>query len=458
MARQVAIPYVHESVVTSFDSTNSTYYAELSGYPADNGLGDGTGTYAGFNMTRGSNAVTYIYYNFDCSSIPDDATITSVSCYYRTSISSTNTNYINDARLQLCAGTTAKGTQTAKLTGTATYYTVDGGNSWTVAEVKNCKIRGYAKRGTRNTSSQYAIRMFGGTLTVNYTVNGMAYTITATSNVDGETIEPNTQEVYAGQAASVKINTTDLTSRTFTDNNVNKLNSLVYVAPDTGGTNTQYPEGYTIGGSGTISGVHYMTTIGCGVENPSNETAVDKTQTGGTTAIIYYTFNFSNIPETATITNMSVQVRYKVSNTTYAQSINTYSGTTAKGTAVTLTSTTDTTVSISSPGTWTAAQLRDDPRVGLTLSFSGAIITGVTWSVTYTANVPACYRYRLTNVQADHTLVYDEIVNTNKFYIKKSTGWVEVVAAYRKTNNGWEAQDLSTVCNTSTKYRQKGVV
>jgi hypothetical protein len=234
----VAIPHTHTSDVTSFDSTNSTYYAELSGYPADNGLGDGSSAYAGFNMTRGANAITEIYYNFDCSAIPDNATITSVTCSERASISTTTTKYIKLANLQLCAGTTAKGSSVSIKSTTAQYYSVNGGNSWTVAEVKNCKIRGYAQRGTSNTSSQYAIRMFGGTLTVNYTVNGMAYTITATSSVTGETVSPVSQEVYEGTQASININTTSISNRLFADNNINAISSLTYIPPNTGGTET----------------------------------------------------------------------------------------------------------------------------------------------------------------------------------------------------------------------------
>ena len=456
MSRIVAIPYTHTSDVVSFDSTNSTYYAILTGFPTDNGLGDGTtGSYAGFNLTRGSNAITNIYYNFDCSAIPDDATITSVSCYYRASISTTTTNYVNTSNLQLCAGTTAKGTATSKLTTTATFYTINGGSNWTVAEIKNCKIRGYAKRGTRNTSSQYAIRLFGGTLTVEYTVQGIVYSITATSNVSDETISPSTQEVQEGGLGSVKIVTDDLTNKTLLDNNTNVTSSLVYIPPDTGGTMAQYPADVETGGSGTISGLRYLTTIGHGVENPSGTTSTDYTATGGTTALIYYKFDFNDLPDSATIDSMTVQVRYKVGSTSYAQSVNTYSGTTTKGTAVTLTSTSETTTTISSPGIWTAAQLKDDPRVGLTLSYSGAIITGITWSVTYTANEPAYYKYTLSNVQTDHDIVL-VVAQGGTFYIKQNGTWNEVSKIYLKQNESWVEQDLDYLDNNNIKYLKQG--
>lgn len=453
MARQVQIPYTYTTSVTSFDSTNSTFYQEASGYGHDNGLGDGTGTYAGFHLTRGSGKETFVYYNFDCSSIPDDATITSVTCSERASMSTASTNYVATANLQLCAGTTVKGSATSILNTTAQYYTINGGSSWTVAEIKTCKIRGYAKRGSKQQNSQYTMRLFGGVLTVEYTVAGMAYTITASSEIDGETVSPTSQELYAGKNGIVKINVSSINKRLLTDNNINVTSSLTYVPPDTGGTLAKYPADTATGGSGTISGMRYLTTIGHGVDNPSGTTQTDYTAVGGTTAIIYYKFDFSNLPANATINSVTIQVRYKVGSTSYAQSVNTYSGTTTKGTAVTLNSTSETTTTISSPGTWTASDLRNDPRVGLTLSYSGAIITGITWTVNYTADEPAYYKYVITNLQADHTVVfkYAEI-----FYIKQNGIWNIVEKIYHKENGIWVEKDLSYLSDNNIDYLKQG--
>ena len=352
MARQVSIPHSFTSAVTSFDGTNSSYYQQASGYPPENGLGDGTGTYAGFHLTRGSNGETKIWYNFDCSAIPDDATITSVTCSERASMSTADTSRVATANLQLYSGTsTAKGSSTSILSTTAQYFTINGGSSWTVAEIKNCKLRGYAKRGSKNQNTQYTMRLFGGVLTVEYTVNGMAYTITATSEVDGDSIAPASQELFEGETTIVKLNTADVTKGLLSDNNTTVTNLLVYVPPDTGGTLERYPADTALGGSGVISGMRYLTAIGHGVDNPSGTTQTDYTQTGGTTAIIYYKFDFSDLPDSATINSITVQVRYKVGSTSYAQSVNTYAGTTAKGTSVTLNSTSETTMTISSPGT-----------------------------------------------------------------------------------------------------------
>lgn len=443
MSKVVNIPYTHTSEVTSYDETDHAYYQIASGYPASNGLGDGTGTYAGFHLTRGSQAESYVYYGFDCSSIPDNAAITSVSLSERASMSTQNTNQVATATLQLYAGTTAKGSATSFLNTTAQYFTVNGGSSWTVAEIKTCRLKAYCKRGSRNQNSQYTMRLFGGTLTVNYTISGMAYTVTISTDVDGDSVSPATQELFEGETAKVKINTSDTTNKTLTDNNSNVTSSLEYVPADTGKTLTRYPASATTGGSGTISGMRYLTTIGHGVDNPSGTTQTDYTSQGGTTAIIYYHFDFSDLPDSASISSMSVQVRYKVGNTSYAQSVNTYNGTTSKGTAVTLNSTSETTTTISSPGTWTLADLRNDPCVGLTLSYSGAIITGITWTVTYTASEPAYYRYTLSNLSADHTLVWSVSASgSSKLFLKRNGTWVQVNKLYVKTNGSWVEQDL----------------
>lgn len=127
MSKTVNVQDTYTSNIVSFDETNSDYYSEVSGYPAENGLGDGTGTYAGFVLKTGSSAVTKVYYNFDCSSIPEGATINSVECRARAARSSTQSRYIASAYLQLCTGTTVKGSQTSVATTTATYFDLTPG-------------------------------------------------------------------------------------------------------------------------------------------------------------------------------------------------------------------------------------------------------------------------------------------------------------------------------------------
>jgi len=165
--------------VSSFDSTNSSYYSTSSSYPASNGVAGNTSTTeARFILKTGRYAESYIYYNFDCSSIPSDATIDSVTCSVKARRSSTSTRYIYSANLQLTTGTTLKGSSTNITSTSSQTLSVNGGKSWTRAELDNIKIRGYAERGTSSTSStSYYIGFYGATLTVTYTAQGVTKTI-----------------------------------------------------------------------------------------------------------------------------------------------------------------------------------------------------------------------------------------------------------------------------------------
>lgn len=411
MSKIINVQETFTSNVVSFDDTNSNYASVVSGYPIENGLGDGSGTYAGFVLTTGSSAVTNVYYNFDCSGIPEGATIESVSCSARASRSSTSSNYIASAYLQLCTGTTTKGSQTSVATTTATYFNLTAG-TWTRAELQNAKIRFRATRGTRSTSStSYSIRFFGAVLTVEYTFQGTAYTITAASSVSGITVEPATQDIIEGNSAEVIINADSLDDLEITDNDNDISHLLVRHNVDTGGTISQVPASYTT--SGSISGTRYTAAVGHSVEDPATQTGNDYCSSSGSTATIYYHFDFSDIPEEATIDSMTVQVIGHLESTSQSNEhaeLNVYYGTTAKGTETEFTSTSNAIKTIT-PGTWTTAELRDDARVGFTIGYYGGLVVGATWSVTYT--VPSTghqyyYTYTLTNVSDDHTILIEE--------------------------------------------------
>lgn len=408
MSKQVSEQKTLTSNTVSFDSDNSKYASMASGYPIENGIGDGSGTYAGFNMTTGSGAETIIFYNFDCSDIPEGAEIVSVSCRARSSTSSSSTSYINQARLQLYSGTTAKGSYTNALTTTATYFDLTAG-TWTRDELQNAKIRFYGKRGTRSTSATYIMRFFGAVLTVEYTVMGTAYTITATSSVSGVTVDPATQDVFQGRSGVIAIYAESLDEIDVTDNGDDVKSLLVQKTIETGGTVTAAPSSYTT--SGSISGTRYQSAIGHTVDNPASQTGNDYCSSSGSTATIYYKFDFSEIPENATIVDMSVQALGHLESTSQSSEVarlNTYYGTTAKGTQTQYTTTSNQTITIT-PGTWTRSEL-DDARVGFTIGYYGGLTVGITWSVTYTLPSSGGYYYEYTvaNIAADHVILVEE--------------------------------------------------
>lgn len=119
----------------------------------------------------------YIYYKFDTSSIPDGAEIVSVSCKAKVKINGNSTT-TPQKKIQMATGTTLKGTASTA-SSTAKEYTLDVGE-WTLAELRDIRIRPYAKTG--NTSSNYSIDFFGATLTIEYNLPGPSYTVKVKNN------------------------------------------------------------------------------------------------------------------------------------------------------------------------------------------------------------------------------------------------------------------------------------
>ena len=97
------------------------------------------------------------------------------SCYSSGSYFSTHT-------LQLCTGTTEKGTAvtTTGNGSTSEVETVNGGNSWTRAELDDIKIR---FKIVRSQTGDASFSFFGATLTVEYTLPAVTYWTYTISNL-----------------------------------------------------------------------------------------------------------------------------------------------------------------------------------------------------------------------------------------------------------------------------------
>ena len=157
--------------LVSFDSVNSVYRSDYT-INIDNGCASSTSdTHARFNLVYGSNAVTDIYYNFDCSSIPDDAIITSVTCTAKI-YCTFGTSALPTRQVGLCYGTTAKGNAVSfSQSSSATTVTISSQNAgtWTREELDNIKLNLHGVRGTSSTTTAAYYNFYGATLTVNYT-------------------------------------------------------------------------------------------------------------------------------------------------------------------------------------------------------------------------------------------------------------------------------------------------
>lgn len=163
-------------IPSSFDSTNSVYNTTAgdSGVYSTNYINNGltdhnSTTRCALYAVQGSGAISKMYYNFDCSSIPANATITSVSCQVKAGTQ--GSSYYSSYVVYLCSGTTNK-TSSVSVTGSnssPTTVTVSGG-TWSRADLNNIKILFQVTRGSSNTTTDCTWSFFGATLTVNYTV------------------------------------------------------------------------------------------------------------------------------------------------------------------------------------------------------------------------------------------------------------------------------------------------
>ena len=154
----------------SFDYDNSVYASVSGSYPISNGFTDAeSDSYASFNLAQGSEAETFIFYNFGLS-IPADAVINSISLKAKGYISNTGAARVAIRQIQMCIGTTPVGTS-ANLTTTPTAFTLTQ-ELLTAEQLNLATIRIYAKRGTSNVTSAYIARFYGATLEVAYTYEG----------------------------------------------------------------------------------------------------------------------------------------------------------------------------------------------------------------------------------------------------------------------------------------------
>lgn len=218
--RKVALESEEKVIrLSSYDTTDYSYYSISN---VGNAYGNTSSSYCGVTLTRGARAYTYIYFKFDTSSIPSNAEIDSVECTTRVSISNQTAANVASKGAKVCSGTTEK-TNAVSVTTTVTNRTFTMG-TWTREELNDVRIKYYATRGTSNTNSNYNLRVYVGTLTVNYTVYETYYDITCSSNSPSISFSGD-GEHSSGDNVTVTI-TGDLTDAVVTDNGVDVTSSL----------------------------------------------------------------------------------------------------------------------------------------------------------------------------------------------------------------------------------------
>lgn len=417
------------SYPTAYETSGS-----ISGSRYQNAIGKGSDTTAVSGndyASGGSSSKAYIYYSFDFDAIPDSATIDSVECTVKGHAENTSRSTCN---VQLYVGTsTAKGSS-SKFTSTSAQTLTLTTGTWTVAEVKDMRLRfeiGY-----------YGGLINGATVTVTYTFNATKWQITI-SNSTGVTVTASESEVYDGNPVTIKASAID--GITVTDNGTD-VTSQFQQAQD--GSVSATPGSYET--SGSIRGTYYQRAIGHDADYTGGTTSSDYASSN--TAHIDYHFDFSSVPEGATVTGVSVRVRghaEDISQSSEVAKLRLYSGSTAKGSESEFTSESNVVVTMDA-GTWTRAELQD-AVLRFTIGYYGGAVTGATWTVTYEQSG---YTYTINSVTQDHAIVVSAGGSGPSLYVKDGSTWVQVTTAYRKVSGAWQQVALDQAFTSGTNYRR----
>lgn len=363
-----------------------------------------TSDYASFRGRNSSNNTYYAFlHGFNFDDVPSNATVTGfrvlIRCY-RNSYQRTGSTY----RLRLAS----QASNSYVISGTTT--STDIGTSASVIEIPTGDLtwEQLANYGSglsiemvlRPSSNSYPyIYVYGAEIEVEYSV-GTPVTITTTLTGSG-TIDPaGTTSTYSGTPFTLTISPTNSTDAiTVTNNGVDVSNQLVQQAAS--GTISAVPESYVVTVTqGSLTNSSYLgDAVGYSAENPhSTRSDAVYTSTRGYFAYAEYSFDFSDIPNGATITAVEVKC-YGLTETTdtltYSMArMQLYSGNSTKGSSQDFTSTSAQTTTLSNPGTWTRSELQN-AKLRFTIGRYGGWLGGVTWKITYSLN-SVIYTYTFT--------------------------------------------------------------
>ena len=364
-------------------------------------------TYATITNTYASTSSRYIYVRgFNFSSIPNDAIINSFSIKLKANESGISTS--DSYKPYLANGTTAINGTCDAISTTVSVHTFSG-YSYDFDTIRNYGsnfgIRINCRRASRNTTGY--VYLYGAEIEVDYTIP-VYHTITATSEVSGVSITPVAETVIEGTSHTVTIDPgTYLISDLALEDNGNDVTDQIVESSQEEHSIEKYPASYTT--SGSISGTNYQSAIGKG-SDAANSSGNDYCSSSSSTAYINYSFDFSDIPASATIESVSVSVKghcESTSNSSEVARLQLYSGSTAKGSEANFTSTSDTVLHLS-PGTWTRTELQN-AILRFTIGYYGGRVVGATWIVNYSVEGSTLkYTYTIEDVQTDHELVISE--------------------------------------------------
>lgn len=414
----------------------ATNMSENTSYPWTRGCNSisNTSSYARLQLNTSSTSTDcYIYYTFSVSDIPSNATITNVSCVARIYRNSRVT--ASTAAIQLYNGTTAKGAETNSFGTSASNVTISNAGSWTVSELNNIRLRIKGRRSSTNNSSY--IYFYGANLSITYSIQGTEYEIVSTLATDVvDSVNPAGQTwVFGGDSYELDIFTDSSEGIEVTANGVNVTVFLEKIQ-STGDSSTgsyniafynanrsSYYSTYTNTSDNAVDGVYNNNVPANGIDGASSTTrACVFSNTGsGVSSWLSYDFDLSAIPANAIISSVTCSVKAAYYSASYfnTHEAQLYTGNTAKGTSVNVTGTgsSGSTHIIDGGNSWTRSELNDiNVRYTVTRGTSNTTAAasfsfyGATLSVTYATPDGNYFRYVLSNVNADHTIIISDSI------------------------------------------------
>ena len=415
-------------------------------------------TYATITHTRASTNSTYYLYihNFDFSTIPSEATVSSSSSY----------------KMSLYNGTTSISNTTASTALSTTVQTITipvGSLTWSTLSGygNNFRIRVPLRRASSNTAD--VLYVYGAEIEVTYTVpNPRTFEL----GLEGEgTISPTagTYTKYDGDSVTITITPTDTSEEVTAIRDGTDITSQLVPHYNSTSSLSQTAASYTteLSASGanfytssSATGNYFNYAVGHTAESPgststSYNTYVKDNGSNTATGWAWYTFDFSSIPADAMIDSIEVKCYGACESTTHDSThkanITLYSGNTLKSTEQYFTSTSNATITISSPGTWTRSELQN-ARLKFEVAYYGGRLFFITCKVNYSVpqEHPDYYTYSFT--VSGNTSIEVTIGSSAVLYFKNNGSWIAVMKAYRKVNGSWVEMKVKNVFDSQTNY------
>lgn len=441
--------------------TPSTYYLSNSNYlsvsNASNMYADcDSTTYATVTNSRTSTTSYYCYVRgFDLSSIPSDAIVSS----FAVRIKARHSGGYAQAMYLYDGTSTSLGSSSTTLSTTATTHTINVTHDWAnlVAAGSDLGIRINCRRSSRNTTAY--VYVYGAEIEVTYTLP-VYHSVTLTNSTSATVAVSDANPL---EGSDVTVTASTITGIKVTDNGVDVTSQFVQGATDStsevaGGFTTGFSDsGANFYQSSSTTGTSWLEyAIGYTAESPYSTTNTSNTyvKPEGDTGWINYTFDFSSIPAGATVTDVDVRVYGARENSTvdstHVARFQCYSGSTAKGTIQNFTSTSNSLVTVSDPGTWTRSELQS-AQLRFEVGYYGGRMLGITWEVSYELDG---YAYTISNIVADHAIVVTASGGGPTLYVKQGSAWVNVARAYKKVNGSWQQTSLDQIFQSNVNYKQ----